>query len=641
MRNTTKAAALAAITIASAGLGTAALSAPALAEVTDAALSAGSSAGEQGVTGFEAPAADGAASADAPAFSLSDWTYREENGEVLLVQYKGTASSVVIPGEVEGKQVRFARSPYQALLTTTVKKVSFSVVNGRKAKGHTGADGTEANSFHFLFNSCTGLEVVDLTNLDFTDVENFTSMFGDCKKVKSIVWPDNIRDITSKVTNASSMFDGCESLVSLDFAKDWDMSSLTKAANMFQGCTSLTDTSPIKAWDVSSLEGAYGMFNGCSSLTKIDLGQWKLDGSKFVDAGNMFTGTGAGLIDLSGWDLSTSSGAGTTSFQQAFETGSNSLTVISKDEAVKNADFSGLKNNNVPLAVISLYDGTGDGQTPWKTYETYVINGLDDASIEAQIDALAKPTRQGYTFIGWQAEQVNTTTGTDLEIALRKLGAKRVARWRTNTYTIHFDANGGGGTMADQAMSWGQTSKLVSNAYTRPGFTFAGWKVVNDGGTTSAALADGAEVSNLADVDGATVTLQAQWTQDPKPVTPAPKPETPVTPVPKPDTPVTPEEPSDPGTPDTPANPDTPVEPDTPETPDASGSDGKPDGDDAPGEPGDAKGDQGDGEAAGDGAVALPQTGDNGGASLALGLGALGSALVLASSLVLRSGERR
>ena len=76
------------------------------------------------------------------------------------------------------------------------------------------------------------------------------------------------------------------------------------------------------------------------------------------------------------------------------------------------------------------------------------------------------------------------------------------------TYTIHFDANGGTGTMPDQKVFDTQTVNLNLNTFTRTGFTHDGWNTSADG--NGADYADGASVISLAQ-PGSTITLYAKW----------------------------------------------------------------------------------------------------------------------------------
>ena len=72
--------------------------------------------------------------------------------------------------------------------------------------------------------------------------------------------------------------------------------------------------------------------------------------------------------------------------------------------------------------------------------------------------------------------------------------------------TVHFDANGGSGEMADQVIDFDVSAALTRNAFTRSGYTFSGWNSMPDGSGT--ACANAASVRNLA--TGGVVTLYAQ-----------------------------------------------------------------------------------------------------------------------------------
>ena len=76
----------------------------------------------------------------------------------------------------------------------------------------------------------------------------------------------------------------------------------------------------------------------------------------------------------------------------------------------------------------------------------------------------------------------------------------------TQTHSIHFNPNGGSGTMGDQTVNEFEPTALQNNAFTREGFVFEGWNTAIDG--TGDYYADGATVTLLDDL-----TLYAQWEQ--------------------------------------------------------------------------------------------------------------------------------
>ena len=114
---------------------------------------------------------------------------------------------------------------------------------------------------------------------------------------------------------------------------------------------------------------------------------------------------------------------------------------------------------------------------------------------------LPTPTKEGYTFAGWFYADGTEFTATSTITKKTELKAK----WTPNKYTVTFDANGGTGTMDDQEFTYDVAQALTTNAFTKTGYTFAGWK---DGSGNS--YTDGQTVKNLA-TEG-TVTLTAQWT---------------------------------------------------------------------------------------------------------------------------------
>ncbi len=122
------------------------------------------------------------------------------------------------------------------------------------------------------------------------------------------------------------------------------------------------------------------------------------------------------------------------------------------------------------------------------------------------ITLVAPGSREGYTFAGW------TCGGTPItQIAVGSTGDKTItATWTANTYTVQFNANGGGGSMSPQNFTYGVAQSLTSNGFTVPSEkSFGGWTTNSDG--TGDFYTNGQEVSNLTSVNGATVDLYAKW----------------------------------------------------------------------------------------------------------------------------------
>ena len=79
------------------------------------------------------------------------------------------------------------------------------------------------------------------------------------------------------------------------------------------------------------------------------------------------------------------------------------------------------------------------------------------------------------------------------------------------TYVIHYDANGGTGTMPDQEIFCTMSQRLNTNTFEYTGYEFSGWNTASGG--TGTAYTDGQSVSGLA-AEGSTITLYAQWVED-------------------------------------------------------------------------------------------------------------------------------
>jgi len=85
------------------------------------------------------------------------------------------------------------------------------------------------------------------------------------------------------------------------------------------------------------------------------------------------------------------------------------------------------------------------------------------------------------------------------------------AQWQSAMhYYVHFDANGGNGTMTDQEFTISDNPvSLTQNAYIRPGYEFRGWNTAADG--TGTHYDDEEAVKDLSNNDGDIITLYAQW----------------------------------------------------------------------------------------------------------------------------------
>ena len=119
--------------------------------------------------------------------------------------------------------------------------------------------------------------------------------------------------------------------------------------------------------------------------------------------------------------------------------------------------------------------------------------------------------KTGYTFGGWYDN--SNCTGTALEELAADTYINAItlyAKWTANTYTVHFNANGGEGTMTEQVFTYDVSQPLSENSFTWEGYNFNGWNTQANGGGDS--YADKESVSNLTSEPNGEITLFAQWT---------------------------------------------------------------------------------------------------------------------------------
>jgi uncharacterized repeat protein (TIGR02543 family) len=121
-------------------------------------------------------------------------------------------------------------------------------------------------------------------------------------------------------------------------------------------------------------------------------------------------------------------------------------------------------------------------------------------------------TMEGYTFFAWYEN-------TELTLGEHKSGTQGTitaetkyyyAKWTPHTYTVQYNGTGAtSGTMQDTNFVYGVWQNLATNGYSRTGYSFSGWNKVADGSGES--YVQNQNVRNLTSVDGARITLYAQW----------------------------------------------------------------------------------------------------------------------------------
>ena len=148
------------------------------------------------------------------------------------------------------------------------------------------------NNLSNLFNGCSQMTSIDMSNCNTSNVTNMSNMLYSCSKLSTLTL-GNID--TSNVTNMSNMFYNCASLKNIDLSNK-NLSNVINMTNMFTYCNGLTNinfsnTNTVK---VTTMQG---MFMNCTSLENINMSD--LNTSNVGNVMQMF----ANCIKLSSLDL--------------------------------------------------------------------------------------------------------------------------------------------------------------------------------------------------------------------------------------------------------------------------------------------------------------------------------------------------
>lgn len=122
-------------------------------------------------------------------------------------------------------------------------------------------------------------------------------------------------------------------------------------------------------------------------------------------------------------------------------------------------------------------------------------NGDETIKTEREVgsslkDIVAEPTREGYTFAGWDKQIPSTMPAEGLTLT---------AQWEVETYNVVFDTDGGTAIPSTTVTYGGKLEAPVTEP-TKPGHTFAGWDTT-------------LPIDPMTDIgdDGDTITITAKW----------------------------------------------------------------------------------------------------------------------------------
>lgn len=165
-----------------------------------------------------------------------------------------------------------------------------------------------------------------------------------------------------------------------------------------------------------------------------------------------------------------------------------------------------LQDDTVPAHDVTAYARFTMKVFKIRLYPNYA--GNDDVTIvdtryftDVRISTFVKPTRRGYTFVGWYKEATLETAATDFRMAAQDEAF--YAKWSLDTYTVTVELNGGTADGDIPSTYTVEDSACVLPDVTKKGYTFVGWTM--NGNETSVDKIDPSEITG-------NITLTAQFT---------------------------------------------------------------------------------------------------------------------------------
>ena len=135
------------------------------------------------------------------------------------------------------------------------KLTSLDVTNFNTAK---------VTDMSYMFKGCSALTSLDVTKFDTRNVTTMEGMFSSCSKLPSL---DVTNFNTVKVKNMMRMFAGCKALTSLDVT-NFNSENVTNMNRMFYKCSKLTSLD-VTNFNTENVTNMSFMFSSCSALTTI------------------------------------------------------------------------------------------------------------------------------------------------------------------------------------------------------------------------------------------------------------------------------------------------------------------------------------------------------------------------------------
>ena len=157
-----------------------------------------------------------------------------------------------------------------------------------------------------------------------------------------------------------------------------------------------------------------------------------------------------------------------------------------------------------PAGILTFNGNKGQlRQSTTAAWSNTVSKKLNDRD---KYGGLPEASRQGYTFTGFYTTS-SGTGGSSVDKNTQFCRSCTVyAQWKANQYKIHYNSNGGSGTMNDSTVTYDGSFTLPKNTFTNNGYQFLGWSKTKDGDVAAYEDQEAIKYQTASDL-----TLYAIW----------------------------------------------------------------------------------------------------------------------------------
>ncbi|MCC4045677.1 BspA family leucine-rich repeat surface protein [Enterococcus gallinarum] len=340
-----------------------------------------------------------------------NWDFEETDSEIILKKYKGADTELVVPGEINGKQVVLMDINTTVIPSTTTsfkaeeknnKKVKIKDSDLVKAFHNNkvltevdlrGLDTSNITSFQALCKDCSNLKTVKMNELDVSQVKSFQSMFYECQKLTEA----DLSNLNStSVSDMSNLFYNCYNLENIDLS-NMKTTAVTTMSKMFFNCFINKDISELdlSSFQTPVLTNTNRMFNGAKLPKILRLDNMEL--KKGADTGAMFYGN------------------------------KQEVVVVTKSPVLLAYNFQTDLKSPLSSLIFDANGGSIEDQTKIHYFESCAVTP-EQLTLEAfnQFKDELMPERAEAEFRGWQSNEPEES-----ESVLDLLDCTYTAEWKT------------------------------------------------------------------------------------------------------------------------------------------------------------------------------------------------------------------